>query len=101
MKTSRPFTPFSRILVPVVHGCDPNNSFHAARLMIGEGKILLAGFVRVPEGKSLSTASATARQIRKTLRALTNGERIEIISPVHVSYESWRDLVGVIEEEKP
>lgn len=101
MKRSRRFTPFSKILVPVIHGCDPTAALNAARLMIGEGRILLAGLVRVDQSKSLSTASQTARQIRQSFRALSERERFQSISPIHVSYDPWRELVDMIEQENP
>ncbi|MCI0415035.1 glucosyl-3-phosphoglycerate synthase [bacterium] len=101
MKRSRRFTPFSKILVPVIHGCDPTAALNAARLMIGEGKILLVGLVRVQKSKSLSTASQTARQIRQSFRALSERERFQSISPIHVSYDPWRELVDMIEQENP
>jgi len=69
--------------------------------MIGEGKILLIGVVRVPQTKSLSTASGTARQIRQIIRTLTAGAAIQAISPVRVSYDPWKELVSAIEKEKP
>ncbi len=100
MKGSRRFTPFSKILVPVIHGCDPTTALNAARLMIGEGKILLIGLVRVKQNKSLSTASQPARQIRGTFRDLIEA-RIQSTSPVHVSYDPWRELVRLIEQENP
>ena len=100
MKGSRRFTPFSKIVVPVIHGCDPGTAFNAARLMAGAGKILLIGLVRVQQNKSLSTASQAARQIRGTFRTLIDA-RIQSTSTVHVSYEPWGDLVRLIEQEEP
>jgi nucleotide-binding universal stress UspA family protein len=100
MKRSRRFTPFLKIFVPVIHGCDPTNALTAARLMMGAGKILLSGFVRVQQNKSLSTASQTARQIRGTFRNLVD-IRTQSGSTVHVSYDPWKDLLQVIEQEEP
>lgn len=101
MRQPRRFSPFSKILVPVVHGCDPGATVNAARLIVGEGSILLAGCVRVPEGESLSAAGSTARHLRKILRKLGEGDRVRSFSRVRVSYHPWADLVSLVEDEEP
>lgn len=101
MKRPRRFSPFSKILVPVVHGCDPHAALSAARLIVGKGSIVLAGFVLVPEGESLSTAGSTARHLRKILRRLGEGDSIRSFSRVRVSYHPWTDLVSLVGVEEP
>ena len=101
MSRIKKFTPFSKIIVPVIHGFDPTPVLNAARLMVGEGKILLAGLVRVRPNKSLSTASRTARLTRQMLRNLSDGQRIQSIATIHVSYDPWSDLLQLIDKEGP
>ena len=101
MKRIRKFNPFSKILVPVILGCDPAIALQAARNMAGDGKILLIGLVRVQKGKSLSTGAAAASNIRRVLRKSVDGENIRSRARVHVSFDPWSDLLREIEEEKP
>ena len=101
MSRPRRFSPFSKILVPVVHGCEPHTALSAARLIVGEGSIVLAGFVMVPEGQSLSTAGPTARHLRKILGKLNEGGCIRSFARVRVSYHPWTDLTRLVENEEP
>ena len=101
MRRSRRFTPFSKILVPVVQGYDPHVALSAARLIVGEGNILLAGFILVPEGESLSAAGSTARHLRKILRKLGEANGARTLARVRVSYHPWTDLVRLVEDEEP
>lgn len=99
MKRVRRFSPFKRILIPVIHGGDPATVLRAARLMIGHGTILLVGLVKVKKGKSLSTAAGAARQIRRILRESYEGS-ITSRMLVRVSHDPWEDLNSIIEEEQ-
>ena len=91
----------SKVLVAVVHGCDQTSAVNAGHAVAGGEKILLAGFIYVPEGQSLSTATLHARELRKTLKQLYKVKRNNKWAQVHVSHRPWDDLVKVIEDEQP
>ena len=92
---------FSKILVPVIHGCDQMSAVNAAQAIAGKENILLAGFIQVPEEQSLSTATVNARKLRKTLRGLYKVKRGSKWAQVYVSYKPWDELIKVIENEQP
>lgn len=91
----------SKVLVPVVHGCQQQSAIHAAHAIAGDEKLLLVGFIYVPEGQSLSMATVHARELRKTLKGLYRIKRNGKWAQVHVSHKPWDELVKVIEEEQP
>jgi glycosyltransferase involved in cell wall biosynthesis/nucleotide-binding universal stress UspA family protein len=91
----------SKVLVPVAHGCDQQSAINAAHAIAGHENILLAGFIYVPEGQSLSMATLHARDLRKTLKQLYKVKRNGKWAQVHVSHKPWDDLLKVIEEEQP
>jgi glycosyltransferase involved in cell wall biosynthesis len=91
----------SKVLVPVIHGCDQQSAINAAHAIGGHENILLAGFIYVPEGQSLSTATLHARDLRKTLKQLYKVKRNGKWAQVRVSHKPWDDLLKVIEEEQP
>lgn len=91
----------SKVLVPVVHGCQQQSAIHAAHAIAGDEKLLLVGFIYVPEGQSLSMATVHARELRKTLKGLYRIKRNGKWAQVHVSHKPWDELVKVIEDEQP
>lgn len=91
----------SKVIVPVVHGCHQHSAIHAARAIGGEEKILLTGFIYVPQGQSLSMATIHARELRKTLKKLYRVKRNGKWAQVYVSHRPWDDLLKVIEQEEP
>lgn len=97
----RTFAPFRKILVPVIHGCDPAAALAAARLAAGQNRIVLAGLVRVPPDESLSTGAIPAREMRAILRDLADGEQVRYRARVRVSDTPWQELQALIEEEGP
>ncbi|MBN1429266.1 MAG: glucosyl-3-phosphoglycerate synthase [Anaerolineae bacterium] len=100
-KRQRGFAPFRKVLVPVIHGCNPLPALTAARLVAGQGTVLLVGFVRVVEKESLSVGAVPAREVRATLRKLTTGEHSRYRARVRVSHTPWQELVALVEEENP
>jgi nucleotide-binding universal stress UspA family protein/glycosyltransferase involved in cell wall biosynthesis len=93
-------TIFNKIIVPVIYGCDSQSALLIARAISGQDQTFLVGFVRVPEGESLSTAAGPARQVRKTMQELANGEQIRG-ERVRVSRTPWAELVEIVQEERP
>ena len=55
---------FRKVLVPFIHGKDCTSTLSAARIIAGDGQVILLGLVRVPEGQSLSSAAVLAREVR-------------------------------------
>jgi glycosyltransferase involved in cell wall biosynthesis len=62
--------------------------------------VILVGVVAIAEGGAVSQGVQAARQIRERLLALS-GPSIRFKSTVIVSEAPWKDLQGVLSEEKP
>ena len=93
------YTFISKILVPVLHGCEQKSAIHAAHAIAGEENVLLTGFIYVPESQSLSTAAVGARQLRNMLKQLYKVKRSDKWAQVNVSHKPWGELVKVIKRE--
>jgi hypothetical protein len=91
----------SKVMVPVVYGCDQHSAINAARAIAGEEKLLLSGFIHVPDEETLSMATIHARDLRRTLKQLYKVKRNGKWAQVHVSHKPWDDLLRVIEQEQP
>jgi glycosyltransferase involved in cell wall biosynthesis/nucleotide-binding universal stress UspA family protein len=89
----------SKVLVPVVHGCEQRSAIHAAHAIAGDDNVLLTGFIYVPEGQSLSTAAVSARDLRNTLKQLYKVKRGNEWAQVNVSHDPWAELVKAIKHE--
>lgn len=101
MVTSAKTKLFKKVLVPIVHGCDQTSALSAARAIAGEGDILLLGLVYVQEGESLSSGAMRAREVRQTIRRLSNGSHRYRGNEVHASYRPWDEIVRLAEKENP
>ncbi len=101
MKKRWPSSLFRKVLVPIIDGHDYRPALRAARAIAGDGPVILAGIIPMPEGASLSEAAVSARRLRKTIRRLTS----EVLSykgaQVRVSHKPWDELSQVIKEERP
>ena len=102
------FTPFRKLLVPIVHGTGCDSALALARLMAGQptpdrrgGRIVLVGLVGVAPGDSLSSGALPARRVRRMLRQLGRDERFRSRDRIRVSYTPWAELVNAIQEERP
>ncbi|HUI89504.1 MAG TPA: glucosyl-3-phosphoglycerate synthase [Anaerolineales bacterium] len=100
MKTQSKSRLFTKILVPIVHGCDQLSAIAAARAIGGEENVTLVGVIHIPEDESLSTAAMAARQVRKALKELSKVKHIHRSAEVHVSHRPWDELVRVVEKER-
>ena len=89
----------SKVLVPVLYGCEQKSAIHAAHSIAGDENVLLTGFIYVPEDQSLSTAAVDARKLRKTLKQLYKVKRGDKWAQVNVSHNPWNDLVEVVRRE--
>jgi glucosyl-3-phosphoglycerate synthase len=89
----------TKILVPVLSGCETKSAIHAAHSIAGDENVLLTGFIYVPEGQSLSTAAVDARKLRQTLKQLYKVKRGDKWAQVNVSHNLWADLVNVVKRE--
>ncbi len=101
MSKQRMFAPFRKILVPVLHGCDPTLSLQAARLVVGDGHITLVGLVVVPPDETLSMGAIPARETRRVLRALSTGGQIGHRARVRVTHTPWEELISVARLDEP
>jgi glycosyltransferase involved in cell wall biosynthesis/nucleotide-binding universal stress UspA family protein len=97
----RQFTPFRRVLVPVLHRCDVAQALTAARAITGDDHIILAGLIRVAPGESLSTGVRQARQVRAQLNELVAGTALRRRALVRVSYSPWDELVELTRAIRP
>lgn len=89
----------SKILVPILNGCDQKSAIQAAHSIAGDENVLLTGFIFVPEGQSLSTAAADARRLRQLLKQLYKVKRGDKWAQVNVSHNPWNELVDVVKRE--
>ncbi len=89
----------TKILVPVLQGCDQRSAIHAAHSIAGDENVLLTGFIYVPDDYSLSIATVDARKLRKTLKQLYKVKRGDKWAQVNVSHKPWEDLVNVVKRE--
>ncbi len=98
-----PLTPkntfISKILVPVLYGCEQKSAIHAAHSIAGDENVLLTGFIYVPNDQSLSTAAVDARRLRQTLKQLYKVKRGDKWAQVNVSHNPWEELVNVVKRE--
>jgi glycosyltransferase involved in cell wall biosynthesis/nucleotide-binding universal stress UspA family protein len=98
-----PLTPknifISKILVPVLYGCEQKSAIHAAHSIAGDENVLLSGFIYVPNDQSLSTAAVDARKLRRTLKQLYKVKRGDKWAQVNVSHNPWEELVNVVKRE--
>ena len=99
MEKRSSFSPIRSILVPFVHEGPGLHAFDTARLFNAE--IILVGVVVVPPDQSLSVGAAGARAVRRLLRIFGKDEHIRIKSRPIVSYEPWKELAKLIQDEEP
>lgn len=92
---------FRKVLVPVIHECDPTTAITAACTIAGNENVLLTGFVHVNPEDSLSVATQSAQKVRETLKSLSKGENVRNRSRVNVSHKLWEEVVHAIDEESP
>ncbi len=92
---------FKKVLVPIVYGCKQISAINAAHAIAGENDVRFVGIIYVPEGESLSIAAARAREVRQTLKALSNIKQIDRRTEVYATHRPWEELIRVIEKEKP
>ena len=92
---------FKKVLVPIVYGCKQTSAINAARAIAGENDVTFVGIIYVPGGESLSIAAARAREVRQTLKALSNMKQINRRTAVHATHRPWDEMIKVIAKEKP
>lgn len=92
---------FRKVLVPFIHGKDCTSTLSAARIIAGDGQVILLGLVRVPEGQSLSSAAVPAREVRQELKKFSTDTQIRTEERVQASYNLWGELTHYIQLKKP
>jgi len=101
MKSSLRKRLFKKVLVPIVHGCEQTSAINAARAIAGEERVRFVGLVYIPEDQSLSTAAVYAREVRQTLKKLSNVKQIRHWAEVYATHRPWDEMVKMIEKENP
>ena len=102
MKTQYAKNVFQKVLVPVIHGCDSDQSLAAACAITGPSQVILQGLVSVQEGETLSAAAMPVREVRHRLRLLLEAEpALRAREKVQVSYSPWDELVKCAQEIRP
>ena len=92
---------FRKILIPVVHGCDFQDSLRVATSIASTGSILLAGIVGVRDESSLSGGALPAQEMRKLLRQIKSKQGINSLEVIRVTDNPWNELLKTVREEKP
>jgi len=92
---------FRKILIPVIHGCDFQDSLRVANSMVSNESILLAGMVAVADESSLSAGALPAQEVRKLLRQIKSKQEINSLELIRVTANPWNELKKIVREEKP
>lgn len=99
MKKRYPLTLFSKVLVPIIYGCESPAALSSAYAIAGEGQVILAGVVYIPEGESISAAAMQAREVRKTMQCLEGRGNTRIYESVRVSHRPWEEICKLAQNE--
>lgn len=99
MQKHSDFAPIQTILVPFIHDGPGLHALEAARQFNAE--IILVGVVVVPEDQSLSTGTAAARAVRRSLRIYGKDKHITSKAHVIVSHQPWNELSNLLQDENP
>ncbi|MBC7876744.1 MAG: glucosyl-3-phosphoglycerate synthase [Anaerolineales bacterium] len=91
----------SKILVPVIQGCDQTSAINAAQAIASRENILLTGLIKVPEDQSLTMATVNARKLRKTIKELYKINRGGKWAQVYVTHKPWEELLKITKNEEP
>jgi glucosyl-3-phosphoglycerate synthase len=92
---------FKKILVPMIHGCDQTSAIHAAGAIAGEEDVMFLGLVYIPEGQSLSSATARVQEVRQTLKSLSNAYSGDRWTEVYATHHPWNEIVKITKKEAP
>ncbi len=92
---------FQKVIVPITPNCHYSMLLNAARLIAGNGQVIIKGLVGVLPNESLSTGTLLVRQVRKNTNDLTDGKKIIAHDRVVVSHDPWDEFVDTIDEERP
>jgi glucosyl-3-phosphoglycerate synthase len=99
MRKPSEFVPIHTILIPLVYEGPGAQALEFARCL--DANITLVGVVVVPPEESLSVGAAGARELRQQLRQYGKEPRITGKARIIVSYEPWRELAKLLQNEKP
>jgi glucosyl-3-phosphoglycerate synthase len=94
-------TTIDKVLIPVTPNCNHRVLLTAARLIVCQGDILLAGLVSVAPGESLSTGALYVRQVRQVLTEYAEDDRVHVLEQVQVSHDPWENILDILDEEQP
>ncbi len=97
--SERTFTPFAKIVVPVVAGADPQAAISLAVAL--DAEIELVGLVCLEEDTPLSAGTSLARQLRSEMETMRAAIQSKTSSRVRVSHQAWEDLLRYLSKDKP
>ena len=99
MRRSSGFIPIRTVLIPFVYEGPGAQALELARCL--DANITLVGVVVVPPNESLSVGATAARELRKQLRRYGKDPRITGKAQIIVSYQPWRELAKLVQNENP
>jgi len=99
MRKYSEFVPINKVLVPLVHKGPGIQALEFARCL--DANITLVGVVVVPPNESLSVGATAARELRKQLRQYGKDPHITGKAQIIVSYQPWRELAKLVQNEQP
>src|SRR5436190_6419841 len=89
---------FRKIVIPVIHGCDFQDSLRVANSIVSNESILLAGMVAVSDESSLSAGALPAQEVRKLLRQIKSKQEINSLELIRVTANPWNELKKIVRE---
>src|SRR5512138_1134449 len=92
---------FRKVLIPVIHGCDFQDSLKIANSIVSSDSVLLAGIVAVTDESSLSAGALPAQDLRRSLRELKNKQDLNSLDLIRVTDNPWKELTKIVREENP
>lgn len=87
----RSFTPFSKVVVPVVAGAEPQAAISLATAL--DAELELVGIVCLSEEMPLSSGAGLARRLRAQMETMRAAIPSNTTSRVRVSHQPWEDLL--------
>lgn len=85
-----------RIILVAFHGTTVANGLKLCTLLAPRAKVHIAGFVMLPEAKSLSEGTANAGRMRRSLSALRGPGGIKLTASVHVCHDPLEHLSTLV-----
>lgn len=95
----RSFTPFNKIVVPIVPDVTPRAAIALAAAL--DAEIELVGIVCLDQDTPLSAGAGPARALRSQLESLRASLQANTSTRVRVSHQPWDDLLSFLARDEP